>query len=438
MPQGDRGDDVRELQRYLNSQGANLEVDGIWGPLTQAAVDQYGMPESDSSSESGGTGGDEGFDGPRFADLPGAGEVWQDSSTGQHYVVYFVPGYEPEIPMLWAVADDMLGVLKEDEDWGIDRTFNGQDELDKAGAFNMGAADEVVLRGENPFLGWADQLEKKKEVLPWLHDPEVAAIWTSAYLEGRTPDEAELAATPWFREKTAGEQQWLSLLWSQPETAAQLEASNRLAVSQLLEQAGVMGASETIVNYIADQWTQGQWTDLQRNVQIALLADPEKAGDMDTGLQEIAAGGDFTTTIDQERFVTTEIRKWLGPVYGQWGEAEIQHWAGQIRNDPGGRDKFLNELSRQRQAVLPQYENPDLTYEDIATPWRNMSYQRWGQQIDETSDVFQQILQANDAGIAGQLLREEGLNQGVKKVEDQFLADMASSFGGGRARGYAR
>ena len=38
---GDRGDRVRELQKFLNSTGKVspvLAMDGIWGPLTQSAV----------------------------------------------------------------------------------------------------------------------------------------------------------------------------------------------------------------------------------------------------------------------------------------------------------------------------------------------------------------------------------------------------------------
>lgn len=35
---GDRGEDVKTLQMYLNNKGANLKVDGIYGILTQLSV----------------------------------------------------------------------------------------------------------------------------------------------------------------------------------------------------------------------------------------------------------------------------------------------------------------------------------------------------------------------------------------------------------------
>jgi len=39
---GSKGSEVKKLQKTLNSQGAGLKVDGVWGPKTQAAVEKYG------------------------------------------------------------------------------------------------------------------------------------------------------------------------------------------------------------------------------------------------------------------------------------------------------------------------------------------------------------------------------------------------------------
>jgi len=40
---GSTGSDVKKLQQELNRKGANLKVDGIWGPKTQAAYEKYGV-----------------------------------------------------------------------------------------------------------------------------------------------------------------------------------------------------------------------------------------------------------------------------------------------------------------------------------------------------------------------------------------------------------
>lgn len=47
---GSRGEEVRSLQRRLNTLGANLKVDGVWGPKTQAAVDTYGTKTASSNA----------------------------------------------------------------------------------------------------------------------------------------------------------------------------------------------------------------------------------------------------------------------------------------------------------------------------------------------------------------------------------------------------
>jgi len=429
MALGDRGTSVKTEQKRLNDLGANLTVDGIWGPLTQAAYEEYGKTGANSS--------DELEEGPRFADLPGKPEVWKDKTTGDTYMVYFVPDSDPEIPMLWKVSDpNLLKSYFEGDKVTYDRTASTSD-IEKAGGLHFGEVDEVVLRGENPFLGWASQFERKREVLPWLNDPEVAALWTSSYLEGRTPDDAELASTDWFKSKTAGEQQWVSLEWSQPETAAQLKASNRIAIQEIMEQSGIQNADESTINYIADQWTQGLWTDVQRNTQIALMADPKKEGERDPGLVAASKGDSYTTTTDQLRFVEEESRRWLGPIYGGMSEKQMENWAGRLRNDPNAKDAFQEYLQGQRMAVMPEYENEALTYEDIANPWRNFATNSWGQRMDETSDTFQQLIKMNDTAEGGAMLRQEGLSQGIKKVEDDFVNSIGRSFGGdGGVRGF--
>lgn len=429
MPQGDRGDSVVQLQEYLNAQGASLKADGVWGPLTQAAFDQYDGASFSPTSEDSATVEDE--TGVRFADLPGRPEVWHNSETDETYIMFPTPDVEPELPMLWKVSDpELLSAYFGDGEVTYDRTMTTAD-LTAAGVEHFGEVDEVVLRGENPFNGWASQFEREKKVLPWLSDPEVSALWASSYLEGRVPSDAELASTDWFIGKTQGEQQWISLQWSSPKTADQLQGSNRLAVRSMMEQAGISNASEDAINYIADQWTQGLWTDVDRNIQIGLLADPQKQGERDQGLNDIISGGDpLDTTTDKLRFVEQEVRKWLGPTFGNWDEAQIADWAGKLRNDPDAADALQNELSRQRLSVMPGYENPDLTYEDIAQPWRSYVTAAWGQQPDETDGFFNRILQMNDAGEASVALRTEGLDRGIKQVEDDLVSSIAGSFGG--------
>lgn len=87
LRRGDRGDEVRELQEGLNRQGAQLEVDGVFGPRTQRAVrevqERSGLREdgivgaqtrgalAGSTRPSGATGGT-GATGPSGTTSPGS------------------------------------------------------------------------------------------------------------------------------------------------------------------------------------------------------------------------------------------------------------------------------------------------------------------------------------------------------------------------------
>ena len=41
LKMGSRGDNVKKWQTYLNGKGADLVVDGVWGPKTEAASLKY-------------------------------------------------------------------------------------------------------------------------------------------------------------------------------------------------------------------------------------------------------------------------------------------------------------------------------------------------------------------------------------------------------------
>ena len=422
---------------------------GTIGGVKEGDVDYVdsGVRQGEQTTDTGGGGTDTGGgeaaastdsgtgDSIRFTGLPGSPEIWQSSDTGMVYVVFFVPGMEPELPMLWEVPNpDDLQSFFGDDAIVYDR-IGTDDEMSQAGMLNFGTVDEIVLRGENPYSGWESQFERESKVQPYLNDPEVAAIIASAWMEGRAPTEGELASAEWFYSKTAGEQEWYTLLASQPETAKQLLASNALTVRRGLEQAGVYDPPDEMVDYINDKWTVGLWTDEMVQLQSGLLADPQKAGDRDIGLMDVMNGVTYDTTANQQLFVEEEVRRWLGPAFGQWTDDQVNNWASRLRNDPDGQDALQRELSRQRLAAYSEYEDPFLTYEDIATPWRNLAFNAWGQNVDESSAFFTDIVKANDAGYASAQLRQEGLNQGVKQVEDSFLSDITRSFSRG-SRGY--
>jgi hypothetical protein len=128
------------------------------------------------------------------------------------------------------------------------------------------------------------------------------------------------------------------------------------------------------------------------------------------------------------------VREWLGPqLMDGWKESEIAQWAQRIVENPQARNELVAKLRATRAARYQGYD-PELTYEDIARIGRAQVLDTWGQQMDETDPLFQQILQMNDAAQASQLLWSEGLNRGVRKVTYDAMSGLDRGLGGGVVR----
>ena len=69
----------------------------------------------------------------------------------------------------------------------------------------------------------------------------------------------------------------------------------------------------------------------------------------------------------------------------------------------------------------------NLTYEDIATPWRNFTFNKLGERMSETSPVFYEILMANDATKAAELTLIYGANNNNAKVLDSITDNARQS-----------
>ena len=136
------------------------------------------------------------------------------------------------------------------------------------------------------------------------------------------------------------------------------------------------------------------------------------------------------TTRGEEDTVRNMLQKWLGPTYGAWSDEQIAAKAGELRNNPDAKIEWEQQLKSQRMALFPTYEDENMTYEDIAAPWRNFAFQQWGEQLDETDPVFNQLLLTNDAIEHGKTLPLDGMKRGVKKVTTDLSSQILRATGG--------
>lgn len=357
-------------------------------------------------------------------------EVWKVGDV--FYLVRLVNDVAPPLPIFWRVKDaeeaQALGIGKPD------RTLS-QADFTAVGAINGGMARELANTTEDPVDQIISNYETEVAVKPWLADPEILSIWTMAALEGRAVSDAELQGTEWWRTHTQAERQWLTLNASDPATAATMIDDQRARIADLFMQAGVANASDRLVNLVADNLTKGTWTDIYATRQIRMLADPHLAGSLDPQLQAYRDGLD--TTRLREDDVRSTVARWLGPQV-TWGDDQVSRWASRLREDPDAGQMLEDTLRRQfqtqwnlmRDGKRVYGDDPNLTYEDIAAPWRNVWQQTWGRQADETDPLFARIVKTNDLVTAERLLREKGRERGVGRVVNQALSDLQAAFGG--------
>ena len=402
-------------------------------PPTAAVVeiedeaDDYFAPEyTDEAPPEATTGSVGGDSDSTFGDMPGQHEIW--NIDGTLWIVWFVPGTEPPVPIMYEITPD----IEVTESITADKTMT-QAEAAARGALGMGSARLVDRPDQHPIETFVDKWEAELKVKPWLEDPEIYAKMLGAFIEGRQMTLAELQDTEWWRTHTDGQRDWLALYHSDPMTAEQLIEDGRMLVRDAMIASGIDNPDQGLIELIADQGTTRNWSATYMNAQIKALADPFSGLTIDPLVQEWLT--DTNAVVNTTRTYEAEVRdivsRWLGPAFAAgWSDDNIKQWAGEFRNNPDAETELIDTLRAQRLALFPSYTNPDLTYEDIAAPWRGFFMQHWGVQPDEMDGFFGQIVNLNDAGKAARLLREKGLDEGNYMTTLNATKDFAQAFGG--------
>ncbi len=384
----------------------------------------------DLAKAGGGTGGKGDYtdeEATRFNGLPGQPEIWE--IDGEAYVVYFAPGTEPPVPLLYSIpTDEDLKSFFGDQTPRFDKKIT-MDQANATGAIPFGSTDTIPATEGDPWAGFLERMERARKVQPWLADPEVFAVVSGAWLEGRSPEQWEFEATDWWQTHNEAQREWLWISMRDPEEASRLADDNYITVYEAFRAIGLDNVDDGLINYMADQFTQGHWSKQYLEEQLAAATGDPSAVVMDTGLAKFMgeSGISIADPSVGRNQVLDMFDRWLGPAHGP-SDQQIRDWSAKIRRDPNAGQASLEQYLRgQRKALFPEYEDDSLTYEDIAGPWRGFSASIWGQQLDETSDVFQQVIRLNDSMKAGELLRKEGLAQNIGQVRQDALKGMMAN-----------
>lgn len=349
--------------------------------------------------------------------LPGTPEVWFYAPTGWYFLVYYVPG--TDIPITYTTSPaEMQAAFGPDRTIVVDRHVADNATLKAAGAIGWGLRSQINNDTEDPFDSWVAGVEKQAAVRPWLRDPEVLGLVAQALVEGRTVSEAEFQQTNWWQTHNEEQRNWMLLSEADPATAQKLMGDQVLVLKNMFSQAGAGSVPEDVLSKMASQYLSGNWTENYLVDQVRALSDPASGIPVDTSL---SVSGLSDTTRGQEQQAASLFSQWLGPIYGS-DQGAIASWAGKLRNNPDAEVELIELLKQQRLALLPEYENPNLSYDDIVGPWRGFWTQQWGQPADEMDPFFMSVVRSGDATQAARLMREQGLARGIEKVKNDLVS----------------
>ena len=376
----------------------------------------------------------------QFNNIPENGLLWDVG--GNFYIVYEVPGSQGElyegnpIYMAYELKDNDLvnaGLLTKGETAPQPNATMDQAFFDSI-AIVTGNTDQLTALIDNPFASFVETVGEQSQVAPWITDPEMIALIAEAAVEGREVSDAEWQTTNWYQTHNESEREWLRTYYSDPSTATQLTTDAQIAVANSLQAAGVSNAPEALINWVAGKFVSGEWSQTYTTEQISLFADPYATGKRDESFENYLSSTALTgvdRTTEREREVRELYGKWLGPSLGKLTDNEVAEIAGRLRDDPEYQDQLVQSLKQSRLAAFSNYTNPELTYEDIARPWRNLTTSVWGQTADETQGWWQDMVKSNDFAQAQTTLREKGLEQDITQVTQDATQALQGALGQG-------
>jgi hypothetical protein len=361
---------------------------------------------------------------------------------GNFYIVYEVPGSDGElyegnpIYMAYELKDNDLfaaGLLTQGETAPQPNATMDQSFFDSI-AIVTGNTDQLSALIDNPFASFVETVGEQSQVAPWITDPEMIALIAEAAVEGREVTDAEWQTTNWYQTHNETEREWLRTYYADPSTATQLTTDAQISVANSLQAAGVSNAPEALINWVAGKFVSGEWSETYTGEQISLFADPYATGKRDESFENYLSSTALTgvdRTTEREREVRELYGKWLGPSLGKLTDNEVAEIAGRLRDDPEYQDQLVQSLKQSRLAAFSNYTNPELTYEDIARPWRNLTTSVWGQTADETQGWWQDMVKSNDFASAQTTLREKGLEQDITQVTQDATKALQQGLGQG-------
>ena len=307
-------------------------------------------------------------------------------------------------------------------------------------SFNFGTVNQLYAitnkmeEGATSYDYLVETIKEEAKTAPWLLSTDengnydYLAVALEAAQEGRTPRDAELMNTTWYRTHDANQRAAVKLKAQDPATyQTNYDTTYDQIVGDLMMN-GVQTIDPNLVTTLATNsmmGTQG-YSDLQK-IYDKLTNDrlPYSLPD------EVAAviEGKPLEVIQSTSAVANDIDSILGP--GASANADLESIANEREANPYWyAETYIPSLEEAFAAKYPQYKDTNVNkYSTAAPQWRYEWKNLVGQDADEQSAVWTQFISTNDIKEREDIAFKYAAELGTQTYQDKAVADLEGVFG---------
>ena len=307
-------------------------------------------------------------------------------------------------------------------------------------SFNFGTVNQlyaITNKMEEGATSYDYLVETNKEeakTAPWLLSTDengnydYLAVALEAAQEGRTPRDAELMNTTWYRTHDANQRAAVKLKAQDPATyQTNYDATYDQIVGDLMMN-GVQTIDPNLVTTLATNSIMGTpgYSDLQK------IYDKLTNNRLPYSLpDEVAAviEGKPLNVIQATSAVANDIDSILGP--GASANADLESIANEREANPYWyAETYIPSLEESFAAKYPQYKDTNVNkYSTAAPQWRYEWKNLVGQDPDEQSSVWTQFISTNDIKEREDIAFKYAAELGTQTYQDKAVADLEGVFG---------
>lgn len=307
-------------------------------------------------------------------------------------------------------------------------------------SFNFGTVNQLYAitnkmeEGATSYDYLVETIKEEAKTAPWLLSTDengnydYLAVALEAAQEGRTPRDAELMNTTWYRTHDANQRAAVKLKAQDPATyQTNYDTTYDQIVGDLMMN-GVQTIDPNLVTTLATNSIMGTpgYSDLQK-IYDKLTNDrlPYSLPD------EVAAviEGKPLNVIQATSAVANDIDSILGP--GASANADLESIANEREANPYWyAETYIPSLEESFAAKYPQYKDTNVNkYSTAAPQWRYEWKNLVGQDPDEQSSVWTQFISTNDIKEREDIAFKYAAELGTQTYQDKAVADLEEVFG---------